>query len=84
MKTLDQMKFELIVERLIMFDGHQGKTSESLEISSRGLRYIISRIKQDDPELYEKIPKYKYVKPYTSGDEYAEKWEREHNYKENE
>jgi hypothetical protein len=76
MKTLDDIKKEAIFERVIFFEGHQHRAAESLDISQRGLRYILSRIKQDDPELFSTLPKYKYVKPHLK-DDFAEKWEAE-------
>jgi hypothetical protein len=78
MKTLDQIKEDAVVERLIMFKGHQGDTAESLEISTRGLRYILSRIKIVNPELFSKIPKFKGVKPRLV-DKFAVDWEKENN-----
>lgn len=84
--TLEELKFSMVAERLIMFEGHQGRAAKSLGINPRTLRYIISRIKQDDPALYETLPKYKQFPHQSKGDKYAEEWEKENNYnqKENE
>lgn len=56
MKTLEQIKAEAIIERLLFFKGNRALTAKTLSISSRGLRNQLASIKQTLPELGSIIP----------------------------
>jgi DNA-binding NtrC family response regulator len=46
MKTLKEIKFEVVLERLIAFKGNRVRTAKSLEVSIRALRLWIHEMKR--------------------------------------
>lgn len=56
MKTLDEIKYETIVQRLVHFKGNRTLTAKTLGISTVGLRNSIATIRKDYSYLSISIP----------------------------
>lgn len=56
LKTLEEIKQDAVIERLIYFHGFRQMTADSLGVSRRTVLNILRRIEYERPEDYKKIP----------------------------
>jgi len=56
LKTLDEVKKDLLISTLVHFNGNRTKSAISMDVSIRTLRNMIAAIREGEPELYTKIP----------------------------
>lgn len=67
LKTLEEIKQDAVIERLLYFHGFRQMTADSLGLSRRTLFNMIQRIEIERPEDFKKIP----VPTYESWVEYC-------------